>query len=651
MNRLSNENSAYLRHASHHKIDWYPWSEEAFIKASLLDKPVFLSTGAVWCHWCHVMAKESFEDEEVADILNEHFICVKLDRDERPDVDRRYQQAVSAMGYGSGWPLSIFLTPDKKPFFGGTYFPTDDSFGRPCFKKVLMAVIEFYSSKRDDVDDYSLKVIGFLKERPSASGAAETADVDDAVLKIMDEFDPENGGFGKFPKFPMPGAISLLMNRYFFKKDETLGSAVKKTLLSMASGGFHDQLGGSFHRYSVDASWIVPHFEKMADDNACLLRNYTDAYALFKDERFRETAEGIIGFIKEVLSDPDGGFYASQDADVTPDDEGGYFTWTEDELRKTLDEEEFAVLSLYYLSKKGAMHHEPSKFVLSVSMTPEAIAEKTGINIEKLEHIIKTGKSKLIAQRGLRVMPFIDRAMYTSINGMLISSLLNAYRVLNDEDAKNIAMKGLDRVIHMHHIEGELFHVEGVKAFLEDYVHITDALITAYEITASGPYLSLAEEIMNICIERLWDKEEGGFLDSEDNLLDIKIKSIHDIPHPSANSIAVILLMKLSHMTGDEKYKSYADASLRYFSAPSRETGIHSANYFTALDASSNMLKLTMQARPESELVRSALSIFYPYKSVLFGSDEGRIIPCIGNTCFDPVTDIDGLTSLIETKS
>lgn len=650
MNRLSKENSAYLRHASDQKIDWYPWSDEAFLKAGSEDKPVFLSTGAVWCHWCHVMAKESFEDENVASILNEKFICIKLDRDERPDIDRRYQQAVSAMGSGSGWPLSVFLTPDKKPFYGGTYFPPDDSYGRTGFKKVLMAVSELYRSRRDDVNDYTLRVLSFLKEKPLAYGETDIKSIDDAVSKMINEFDPVNGGFGTSPKFPMPGAIGFLMSRYFFTRDDLLGNAVKKTLSSMASGGFYDQLGGGFHRYSVDESWIVPHFEKMTDDNAWLLRNYADAYSLFKDERFRDIAKGIINFIKEILSDPEGGFYTSQDADVSPDDEGGYFLWKEDEFRKILDDEEFKVLSIYFLNKQGAMHHDPSKMVIKLWMTLKDLPEKTGLDIGKITDIIRTGKSKLLSERQLRVMPFIDKAMYTSINGMLISSLLNAYEILHDPAIRDLAIKSLDRIMLRHYKNGELSHIEGVKALLDDYVHITEALISAYEITALRSYVSLAEEIMNVCIDRLWDSEKGGFFDSTDSLLDIRIKGIEDMPHPSSNSIAVMLLLKLYHITGDEKYKGYADLSLKCFSVKAQEMSIHSAHYFTALDASFNMLKLTMQTLPDSELAKSAFSVFRPYKSVVFEDDNGRIIPCIGNTCFEPITDHAGLENFIEIK-
>ena len=345
MNRLAQEKSAYLRHAADQKIDWYPWSEEAFEKAQKEDKPVFLSSGAIWCHWCHVMAKESFEDDEVAELLNDRYVAIKLDRDERPDVDRRYQQAVTAMGVNGGWPLSVFLTPEKIPFYGGTYFPVTDSFGKPGFKTLLKAMSEFYKTRKDEVYENSRKFHDFLKQQSPKKGKVSEVLVGEAIKSIMRGFDKTHGGFGSSPKFPMSGAIEFLLNRYFFTKDQTIEYALKKTLIAMASGGFYDQLGGGFHRYSTDEAWTVPHFEKMTEDNAWLLRNYADAYSLFGDEFFKKVAENIIFFTRSELSRPDGGFYASMDADVTPDDEGGYFTWTDDEVRSTLTADEYAVFS------------------------------------------------------------------------------------------------------------------------------------------------------------------------------------------------------------------------------------------------------------------------------------------------------------------
>ena len=432
MNRLSAEKSPYLRHAASQEIDWYPWGEEAFERAEREGKPVFLSSGAVWCHWCHVMAKECFENEEITKLLNENFISIKIDRDERPDIDRRYQRAVSAMGSAGGWPLNVFLTPDKKPFFAGTYFPPEDSFGRPGFKRVLKAVAGLYQSKKGELAEYGRELVTSLKQKPTLEGRINKSMIEQGITSIISQFDPQNGGFGSAPKFPMCGALEFLINTYFFTGNELTGLAVKKTLESMAKGGIYDQIGGGFHRYSVDATWIIPHFEKMADDNAWLLRNYVDAYSLFGNELFRDVALGVIRYTRDVLSDPEGGFYTSQDADVVPEDEGGYFIWTEEDFRRVLDAEEYKFLSAHLLNDRGAMHHDESKKVLFVSMDAGQIAEKMGIAEEMVSGTIELGKKKLIEERNRRAAPFIDRTFYTSLNGMLISAYLRAFRVLGD---------------------------------------------------------------------------------------------------------------------------------------------------------------------------------------------------------------------------
>src|SRR4030065_525487 len=408
MNRLSGEKSPDLRHASSQKIDWYPWSDEAFERAKKEDKPIFLSTGAIWCHWCHVMAKECFENEEIVKCLNEHFINIKLDRDERPDIDRRYQLTVSAMGLGGGWPLSVFLTTDKKPFVGATYFPPEDISDRPGFKKVLTVVFEFYTSRKQEISQYADHLLRSLTPKPSQHGELKEHLINEATENILSYLDLQHGGFGAAPKFPMSGAIEFLINRYFFTGNASVGHGIKKTLEAMAKGGLHDQLGGGFHRYSTDEAWIVPHFEKMADDNAWLLRNYIDAYSLFGDMYFREVAEGIIRFLRDVLSDPAGGFYASQDADVTPDDEGGYFTWKDEELRKTLDDEEYKVLSLHFMHERGIMHHDESKKVLFIVHEEKKIADMLKMDTEKVQKIISAAKEKLLLERNRREAPFVD---------------------------------------------------------------------------------------------------------------------------------------------------------------------------------------------------------------------------------------------------
>jgi uncharacterized protein YyaL (SSP411 family) len=651
VNRLASEKSTYLKHAADQQIDWYPWSDEPFERARKEDKPVFLSTGAVWCHWCHVMAKESFHDEAVVRLLNEYYICIKLDRDERPDIDRRYQQAVAAMGNGSGWPLSVFLTPERKPFFGGTYFPPEDSHGRPGFRKVLRSVSDFYRDKRGEVEEYTKNLLDYLKPGPGESGAVEKSLIEKAEAQILSDFDRQNGGFGASPKFPMNGAIEFLLNRYFLAGNETAGLAVRKTLEAMARGGFHDQIGGGFHRYSVDEVWLVPHFEKMADDNAWLLRNYVNAWSVFDVEYFRNVAEGIISFVREVLSDPEGGFYASQDADVTPDDEGGYFTWTEEAFRKPLTPEEYAVLSLHLLHERGAMHHDPGKRVLFISLEPEEIAKRTGMNVKKVLELIVSGREKLLAERRKRETPFIDKTMYTSLNGMFVTSFLSASRAFGGKDVRDFALMSLDRMLKLRLKGDVLFHSEGVKAMLDDYIYLVEALLAAYEVTAEVKYLGKAEEVMGVCLAGFWDDNSGGFFDTEDEILGGRLKTVEDVPQPSANASGILQLLKLSAITGKEDYLDRAEKAVTAFSGKAGDLGIHAGHYFSAVSASFHLLRLAVETPPGSELAKTALSFFSPFKNIVYAEDRDRVTPCLNGVCYEPVSDPDKLKTFLRQPS
>jgi len=650
MNRLHKERSPYLRHAAEQKIDWYPWSDEAFQRAADEDKPVFLSTGAVWCHWCHVMAKECFEDDEISRMLNEGFICVKLDRDEHPDIDRRYQQAVVAIASTGGWPLSVFLTPERKPFFGGTYFPPEDSHGRPGFRKVLSAVLDFYRTKRGEVSQYADDLVKHLSSRPAETAEPGPDMLDKALSVVLAEVDSVNGGFGSFPKFPMPAAMEFLMNRYALTADGRARDAVVRGLYAMARGGFHDQLQGGFHRYSVDEAWLVPHFEKMADDNAWLLRNYIGAYWLFRDEYFREVAEGIIRFSREVLSDPAGGFYASQDADVTPDDEGGYFTWTEQDFRQVLGDEEYRVAHDYFFLPRGKMHHDASKNVLGIARDPGDIAADTGTGPENVAGIITAAKSKLLEARKLRETPFIDKTLYTSLNGLFITAYLTAYRVTGDEGVKAFALLTLERLLGEMLVDGELYHTTGVKGLLDDYVYLVEALLAAYEVSGERTYGEKAESVMSSCMERLWDRDSGGFFDAAEGLLGIALKPMEDIPHPSANSVAIRLLLKLGSVTGKGHYYTYAEEALKAFATAAGATGIHAAAYFCSLDAWSNRTGITVCAGPEGDLAKAALLTLFPFSSITYAEDKGFVIPCFGTVCHEPVYDAGELTRILKTR-
>ena len=637
MNRLANERSPYLRHAASQKIDWYPWSDEPFRRAGQEGKPVFLSSGGVWCNWCHVMAQETFEDDEVAALLNDRFICVKLDRDERPDIDRRYQQAVALMGGAGGWPLSVFLTPDRRPFFGGTYFPPDDRYGRAGFRKVLRSVDDFYRTRSSEALQFGERVMDALHDGTVQPGDIDRSSLDAARTTMLSQFDQQNGGFGGSPKFPMPGALEFLLHQAAMNKDTASKAAVRKTLDAMARGGFHDHLGGGFHRYSVDEAWFVPHFEKMADDNAWLLRNYLDAYALFGDDGYLAVAEGIIRFVREVLSDPAGGFYASQDADVTPDDEGGYFTWTDGDLKRVLTIAEYEVLSLRFFHARGALHHDPEKKVLCAAAEPSAVADALAMPLERVLSLLEQGTAKLRAERDRRPVPFVDTTLYTSLNGMFITSFLKAYRVLGHTALRDVALTSLDRILRERAAGRTLERVPGVPAVLDDHVFLVEALVAAYEATGTRDRRDLAVELMDRTIEQFGDPA-GGFFDTASDVLGMRLKTIEDIPHPSANAVAVMQLLKLSPITGDGRYRAAAERALRMFSGAAGGMGVHGGTYACGLDAWFTTLTLTVEADPASDLARAAMRLTGPYTVLVYGEDRGRIIPCRNEACREPVT-------------
>src|SRR6202041_451733 len=409
-NSLSRASSSYLRSAMHQPIQWHEFGEEAFAAARAADKPVLLDIGAVWCHWCHVMDRESYDDPEVAAIVNENYIAVKVDRDERPDIDSRYQVAVASLSGQGGWPLTAFLTPDGKPFYGGTYFPPADGYGRPSFKRGLLSIAAAYREKNGDVMEQAHLVESAVARTESLSaGGAVSASVIDAIVESARKmFDEANGGFGNAPKFPHPATLDLVMEQYARTSDGGVGNGNEElrtifvhTLEKMARGGVYDQLAGGFHRYSVDERWIVPHFEKMCYDNSELLKNYVHAYQATGNEFFADVARDIIRWMDEWLSDrAHGGFYASQDADYSMDDDGDYFTWTLEETKAALTEEEAAVAILYYdIQERGDMHHNPAKNVLHIASSLEQIARRLSIPEEQARALLAAAKKKMYAAR------------------------------------------------------------------------------------------------------------------------------------------------------------------------------------------------------------------------------------------------------------
>jgi len=537
----------------HQPIQWHEFGEEAFAAARAANKPMLLDIGAVWCHWCHVMDRESYDDAEVAAIVNEHYIAVKVDRDERPDIDSRYQVAVSALTGQGGWPLTAFLTPDGKPFYGGTYFPPADAYGRPSFKRVLLSIAQAYRDKHGDVMEQAQMVESAVSRAEAFSGGGKiSATVIDAILESARKmFDEVNGGFGSAPKFPHPAALDLVMEEYVRTTEcgsgakprhhtdgEDLRTIFTRTLEKMARGGVYDQLAGGFHRYSVDESWIVPHFEKMCYDNSELLKNYVHAYQATGDEFFAGVARDIIRWMDEWLSDrAHGGFYASQDADYSMDDDGDYFTWTVEETKAALNEDEFAVAALYFdIQEAGDMHHNPAKNVLSIHVSVEEIAGRLNLPQERADTLLAAAKKKMYAARLLRPTPYGDKTVYSGWNAMCVSAYLEAARVLDLAEARHFALRSLDRLLSegwnfdakstaagegarstLKHViaysdpKAERREISGV---LDDYAFAVIACLDAYEATADLSYFRFARSIGEAMVAAFFDPVAGGFFDT-----------------------------------------------------------------------------------------------------------------------------------------
>jgi len=611
----------------HQPIQWHEFGEEAFSKARAADKPVLLDIGAVWCHWCHVMDRESYDDAEVAAIVNEHYIAVKVDRDERPDIDSRYQAAVAALSGQGGWPLTAFLTPDGKPFYGGTYFPPADAYGRPSFKRVLLSIAQAYRDKHGEVLEQAQKVESAISRAESFSGGGGkvSATVIDAILESARAmFDAVNGGFGNAPKFPHPAALDLVMDQYVrtrtgndgagaSRNAEELRTIFVSTMEKMAGGGVYDQLAGGFHRYSVDERWIVPHFEKMCYDNSELLKNYVHAYQATGDEFIAGVARDIIRWMDEWLSDrARGGFYASQDADYSMDDDGDYFTWTLAETKGALDAEEAAVAALYYdIQEVGDMHHNPAKNVLNIRSSVEETAGRLNIPEVRAGALLAAARKKMYAARLLRPTPYVDKTVYAGWNAMCVSAYLEAAKVLDLAEARHFALRSLDRLLSegwdaergMKHViaytdassdtRAERREIPGV---LDDYAFAVIACLDAYEATADLSYFRFARAIGEAMVAGFFDPVAGGFFDTRGGadeqtalgILGTRRKPFQDSPTPAGNSAAAIALLRLhgyanDSANNDTSYRDKAEQTLEIYAGVAGQHGIFAATYGLAV--------------------------------------------------------------------
>jgi uncharacterized protein len=587
-------------------VRWHEWGEEAFAEARRENKPMLLDIGAVWCHWCHVMDRESYEDPAIAEIVNERFIAVKVDRDERPDIDSRYQVAVSAISGQGGWPLTAFLTPDGKPFFGGTYFPPEDHYGRPSFKRVLLSISDAYREKNGDVVDQAKMVESAIAQAESHSqGGGEFSPVviDEIVKSALGMFDEKNGGFGNAPKFPHPAVLDLLIDQYVRSGDEQLRHVFVTTLEKMARGGVYDQLAGGFHRYSVDERWGVPHFEKMCYDNSELLKAYVHAYQATGSEFFGDVARDVIRWMDEWLSDRErGGFYASQDADISLDDDGDYFTWTAEEAQAVLTGEEFQVASLRYdINEIGEMHHNPAKNVLYVRASIEEISRRLNLQQEKVQNLLASAREKMYAARLKRPTPYVDKTVYTGWNALCISAYLEATEVLRNDSARNFALRSLDRILaEGWSVDDGLAHViaysdpaaekRATSGVLDDYAFTTIACLDAYEATSDLSYFQFAKRIADFMVKQFFDGTSGGFFDTPKTpdgetalgVLGTRRKPFQDSPTPAGNSVAVIALMRLYTYTNDLSYRERAEQTIEVLAGTAAQYGIFAGTYAIA---------------------------------------------------------------------
>jgi uncharacterized protein len=572
-NRLINETSPYLLQHAHNPVDWYAWNEEAFDRAQREDKPILLSIGYRACHWCHVMEDESFENEAIAQLMNDNFINIKVDREERPDLDAIYMNAVQMMTGSGGWPMTVFMTPDGKPFYGGTYFPPVDRYGMPGFPRVLISVAEAYRAQRDDIENSADEMVGELKrlDRVVAPKGAQEGELsyeiaDQAATNLARMLDPVHGGFGNKPKFPPSMALEFLLRHYHRTKDAGALKAVELTLDQMARGGMYDQLGGGFHRYSVDEKWLAPHFEKMLYDNALLSRIYTDAFLATGNEFYKRTAVETLDYVAREMTNKEGGFYSTQDAD-SEGEEGKFFVWAPEEVKSLLGEEDARLFNRYFdVSEVGNFEGHN---ILHVDEDIDVIARLMKVSPERLAEVIERGRKVLFDAREKRIKPYRDEKILTAWNGLMMRSFAEASRAFDRKDYLDIAIRNADFLLTKLRRDGRLFRTSKdgeskLNGYLEDYAYVVDGLLSLYEASFDLRWFEEARALAETMISQFWDAESGGFFftSADHEKLITRTKDFYDNAIPSGNSAAASALMRLALFTGEDRYRKMAETIL-----------------------------------------------------------------------------------------
>jgi uncharacterized protein YyaL (SSP411 family) len=615
-NHLAQETSPYLLQHVNNPVDWYPWGEEAFSRARAENKPVLLSIGYSACHWCHVMAHESFENTEIAGLMNQNFINIKVDREERPDIDSIYMEAVQALTGGGGWPLTAFLTPQGKPFYGGTYFPPEDRHGMPGFPEVLRAAADAYRNRCSDIEQAVKELLAAMSGHKNPRAAIEplTADIlGKAYMALKQEFDVQNGGFGTAPKFPQPLALEFLLSYSPRAQNSGPLEMLELTLEKMAKGGIYDQLGGGFHRYATDSRWLVPHFEKMLYDNALLSHVYLHGYLATGKQLYRRIAEETLDYVLREMTAPEGGFYSTQDAD-SEGVEGKYYLWTDREIIQALGEKQGKIINDYF------------------SVTPEGNFE--GRNILHIagditpgtSHEIEEAKSNLLKQRGQRIRPGRDDKVLASWNGLMLTSLAEAAGVLERQDYLGAAVSNGTFLLNSMITDGSLrrTYKDGmakISGYLEDYALVIEGLLSLHQATFGGNWLRQAIKLAETMIELFWDDAARTFYDTgymHENLF-VRPRSIYDSPLPSGSSAATSVLLKSAVLAGNERFRQIASQSLRSMHDFLERYPLGFANWLCDLDFYLSTPKEIVIVGPRnnpstSELLRALYSIWLPNK-------------------------------------
>ena len=694
-NKLIHETSPYLLQHAHNPVEWYSWGPEALERAKAEQKPIVLSIGYSACHWCHVMERESFENEEIATIMNQNFINIKVDREERPDLDQIYQTAVQMfLGRGGGWPLTMFLTPDGKPFYGGTYFPPQDRHNLPGFPKVLLSVAEAYKQKQQEIQKTTSQIVNGLSQisifRPSQEVMTVGA-IKEAVRALAGFYEPVYGGFGSAPKFPNTMALSLFLRYHRMSGDPTALERVKHTLKKMAEGGIYDHLGGGFHRYSVDEHWLVPHFEKMLYDNSQLIKLYLEAYQATGDEFFKRIATESLAYVEREMLSPEGGFYSTQDAD-SEGEEGKFFVWTPAEVIEVLGEEMGRIFCRTYdVTNHGNFE---GKNILHTDLPLEVIAQEFHKSPQEVATLLKETRQKMFLAREKRVKPFRDEKILTSWNALMLSALAEAYKVLEDPAYLDMARGCADFIVKHLFKDNRLLStykdvVAKLNGYLDDYAFLIAALLDLYEATFDTMYLEQASHLASIMVEQFWDEPPEGdptsagggfyFTGRDHEPLITRTKSANDHSIPSGNPIAVMDLLLLHYLTDHSDYLNKAEQVLRLFYQPMQENPFGYASMLGALDFYLERPKeIVLVGKKDSqetrEMLRRIHQLYLPNKTLSFVDPErpdigrasslsalggkgktqkdGKLTAyvCHNFTCSRPVTEWEPLKELLMAK-